>query len=152
MGGVFELGAHPGFYNVAVLGASALGVTLAHEQPWRCGAVSFTGSLPAVSGIEAMQQGCPCTINCRSPRAWYYSAWTHAPSLIDPLGVQQLRVLSTSCSSEAASILGLTACFPALHVCFYYKQQSALQGSLYKIMIHLVWKHFFHFFFFQRFP
>lgn len=57
-----------------------------------------------------------------------------------------MSVLSTFCSSEAASILGLTACFPGLRVCFYYKQQSALQGSLYKIMIHLVWKHFFHFF------
>lgn len=68
------------------------------------------------------------------------------PDLIDPLGVQQLRVLSTFCSSKATSILGLTACFLALRVCFYYKQHSALQGSLCKIMIHLLWKHFFHFF------
>lgn len=30
-------------------------------------------------------------------------------------------------------------------MCSYYKQQSALQGSLQRLMIHFVWKHFFHF-------
>lgn len=69
-----------------------------------------------------------------------------APQFEQPPGCSAERVLSTFCSSRAASILGLTACFPALRVCFYYKQQSALQGSLYKIMIHLIWKHFFRFF------
>lgn len=68
------------------------------------------------------------------------------PQFEQPTGCSAERVLSIFCSSRAASILGLTACFPALCVCFYYKQQSALQGSLDKIMIHLVWKHFFHFF------
>lgn len=74
MGDVFELDAHPGFYSVAVLGASALGATLAHGQTWRCGAVSSAGSLPAVGGIEAMQQGCPCAIGHPSPWASCCSA------------------------------------------------------------------------------
>lgn len=42
------------------------------------------------------------------------SAWAHAPDPIDPLGVQQPRVLSTSSSSKATSILGLFSCSPCV--------------------------------------
>lgn len=134
MGVVLELG----FYRVAALGASALGAMLAHGQTWRCRDVPSAGSLPAVGGIEEMQRGRPCAVGHPSPQALL--SVDPYPDVID------LWVFGTFCSSEAASILGLTACFLALRVCFYYKQQSALQGSLYKIMIHLIWKHFFHFF------
>lgn len=117
-----------------------------HWQMWRCGAVSSTGSLLQSVASGRCSEGVLALSDTLLHGHGIAQLGTLYPNMIDPLGVQPPGVLSTFCSSKAASILGLTACFPALRVCFYYKQHSALQGSLYKIMIHLIWKHFFHFF------
>lgn len=76
---------------MAALGASALGATLAHGQTWRCRDVPSAGSLPAVSGIEAMQRGRPCAVGHPSPAALL--SVDPYPDLIDPLGVQHLLFL-----------------------------------------------------------